>query len=66
MCWPGPPMRVAIPTDLVSVREASRRSGVPLRTLYHWISNGRLESVVVADRICVTVDDVALLTGKAQ
>lgn len=46
-------------SHLVSVREASRRCGIPRRTLYEWVEKEKVWSIRIGDRIMLHVDDVA-------
>lgn len=42
---------VVIPvTELISVRQASRQFGIPTRTLYRWLAQGKLTRLDVAGR----------------
>jgi len=52
---------------LVSVREASARTGIPTRRLYKWIQHNKVWSIRVGDRIMLHVDDVRMMEiGKAS
>lgn len=64
VCKRGPPMRTTgdvRPADLVSVRAASARTGVPVRRLYKWIQREKIWSIRVGDRIMLHDDDVTML-----
>lgn len=55
------------PDHLVSVREASARTGIPTRRLYKWIQRDKVWSIRVGDRIMLHVDDVQMMSlGKAS
>lgn len=61
VCPNGPPMlpgtNVGL-TDVISVREASARTGIPKRRIYKWIKTGRVWSMTIGDRIMVHRSDV--------
>lgn len=44
--------------DLVTVRQASKRYGIPVRTLYRWISQGKLTSLAVGGRIVLHIEEL--------
>ena len=53
--------------DLVSVRDASLRTGIPRRTLYRWVKSEKLWSMRVTGRIMLHEYDVAMMEiGKAS
>lgn len=53
---------IVIPVaELISVRQASRQFGIPTRTLYRWIAQGKLTSLVVANRTLLHMSEVAPL-----
>ena len=64
MCHVGTSMRdpAEIPAvHLVSVPEASARSGIPKRTLYRWIAKEKVWSIAVSGRIMMHEDDVRMM-----
>lgn len=57
---------VVIPvTELLSIRQASRQYGIPSRTLYRWVAQGKLTRLEVAGRMLLHASEVAEI-GKAS
>jgi excisionase family DNA binding protein len=49
--------------DLMSVQEASALTGRSRRTIYKWVSDGKIWSTIVADKIMLHKDDVERIKG---
>lgn len=63
----GPSMRdpaSVSPSDLVSVRKASARTGIPTRRIYKWIALEKVWSIRVGDRIMLHEDDVSIWEAR--
>lgn len=64
LCHVGLLMREGSATpaaELLSVREASRKTGIPPRRLYKWVANEKIWSIRVGGQIMLHVDDVNVL-----
>lgn len=52
--------------DLVSVREASNATGIPRRTLYHWIRQGKVVAYQIGGVLFMHRDDVTALAMRDE
>jgi excisionase family DNA binding protein len=44
--------------SLMTVHEAARVSGVSRRTIYQWVTDGKIWHCIIADKIMLHKDDV--------
>lgn len=67
MCHVGQPRMRGLSaleaTDLVRVREASDRSGIPRRTIYEWVKHEKVWSIRIGGVIFLHRDDVELMSS---
>ncbi len=53
-------------SELQTVRQAAKKSGVPLRTIYHFLERGAVKPIMFAGRMLLDVQTVGKLQSLRQ